>query len=295
MPITITFERGRDGVGPLVLGPFEWIQLTYTDIRVAPDGDVLAWFGEKTHPPGHDCGACIEGRARGMKFVETDDWILDDRYVPEGAEDFYSDFIIAEVESVAAAANPDTQALKRYTVIGMYEGEEVFAHVEASDPYDVEVWNAAVRATFDYPDDEMPFDAESRPGGGFDTYTGSCVAVLEGWHTKVPPRVTVTPAQPAEPPRYEVRGLSTYMQIPDTGRAWFNRVTHSVQHIIPEYNPEVYVVWDTYEDCEAVLLEDNHDWLTRNCTHYEMESLAAAQAACGNANDAWTKWRRENR
>lgn len=30
----------------IVLGPFEWVQMTYGELRIAPDGDVLAFVTE---------------------------------------------------------------------------------------------------------------------------------------------------------------------------------------------------------------------------------------------------------
>lgn len=43
----IRFERGRDDMGWLTLGPFEWVQITYNLLRVSEDGDFLAEYDEK--------------------------------------------------------------------------------------------------------------------------------------------------------------------------------------------------------------------------------------------------------
>jgi hypothetical protein len=47
--VMVRFERGTDAeVGP-ILGPYEWVQLTYESLRASPDGDVIAFLGEDSH------------------------------------------------------------------------------------------------------------------------------------------------------------------------------------------------------------------------------------------------------
>jgi hypothetical protein len=46
-----TLERIDEGDLPnvseqVIVGPFEWVQLTYEELRVAPDGDVIAYLDE---------------------------------------------------------------------------------------------------------------------------------------------------------------------------------------------------------------------------------------------------------
>ena len=68
MSVFIRFERGRDDVVGPTLGPFEWVQQTYQDLRVSPDGETLAqWVGN------------------------AGEWFIIDG---EHAEEFYSDFVI---------------------------------------------------------------------------------------------------------------------------------------------------------------------------------------------------------
>lgn len=41
----VQFERGRDDVVGPTLGPFDWVQVTYRGLRVAPDGEHIAMMG----------------------------------------------------------------------------------------------------------------------------------------------------------------------------------------------------------------------------------------------------------
>jgi hypothetical protein len=45
-PLYLTFSRGRDDKEGPILGPFDWVQLTYDEIRVSPNGDPVALFDE---------------------------------------------------------------------------------------------------------------------------------------------------------------------------------------------------------------------------------------------------------
>lgn len=40
----ILAHRGPNLAGHRLLGPYEWVQLTYAELRTSPDGDVLAVF-----------------------------------------------------------------------------------------------------------------------------------------------------------------------------------------------------------------------------------------------------------
>lgn len=44
MKTYIRFERSRDDLPWLTLGPFDYVQLTYDTIRISPEGDHLATF-----------------------------------------------------------------------------------------------------------------------------------------------------------------------------------------------------------------------------------------------------------
>lgn len=43
--LMITFSRPRDEKDGPTLGPFPWVPLTYTELRVGPDGDPIAMCG----------------------------------------------------------------------------------------------------------------------------------------------------------------------------------------------------------------------------------------------------------
>ena len=43
--LMITFSRPRDEKDGPTLGPFPWVQLTYTELRVGPDGHPIAMCG----------------------------------------------------------------------------------------------------------------------------------------------------------------------------------------------------------------------------------------------------------
>jgi hypothetical protein len=47
--VLVRFERGRDDQTGPVLGPFEWVQLTYNALRVAPNGEQLASYDPVQH------------------------------------------------------------------------------------------------------------------------------------------------------------------------------------------------------------------------------------------------------
>ena len=74
----------------------------------------------------------------------------------------------------------DCRAKRQFTVVGMYEGEPVFAHVEAEPGDDTEIWNLAVQASWFSKENPPPFDAQTDAAGPFDTYTGECIAVFAG-------------------------------------------------------------------------------------------------------------------
>lgn len=61
---------------------------------------------------------------------------------------------------------------QKWTVVGVHDGEEVFAHVECLK---ADAWEEAVRQVWgaDYPEDAVPSG-----------YTGMCLAILEGWQEK---------------------------------------------------------------------------------------------------------------
>jgi len=44
--VTITLERGRDDIEPVILGPFDWVQVTYDTVRIPPDGETILMFSE---------------------------------------------------------------------------------------------------------------------------------------------------------------------------------------------------------------------------------------------------------
>lgn len=42
----IILERGRDDIEPTVLGPFDWVQITYDTVRIPPDGETILIMGK---------------------------------------------------------------------------------------------------------------------------------------------------------------------------------------------------------------------------------------------------------
>ena len=42
MTVKVHFSRPRDEAEGPTLGPFPWVQITYTELRVGPDGETLA-------------------------------------------------------------------------------------------------------------------------------------------------------------------------------------------------------------------------------------------------------------
>ena len=49
MKLLVRFERPRDEMEGPVLGPYEWLQLTYDALRCSPDGETIAMQGEDDH------------------------------------------------------------------------------------------------------------------------------------------------------------------------------------------------------------------------------------------------------
>lgn len=49
MKLQIEFSNSQAGPGPLYFGPFDYVQLTYIDLRVSPNGGQLAWFDTINH------------------------------------------------------------------------------------------------------------------------------------------------------------------------------------------------------------------------------------------------------
>lgn len=69
MAMYVRFERGRDDVCGPVLGPYEWVQQTYEDLRVSPDGEIIAQW-----------------------VVKAGEWFI---VSGEHEDEFYSDFIVS--------------------------------------------------------------------------------------------------------------------------------------------------------------------------------------------------------
>lgn len=77
----VHFERGRHDVDGPTFGPFPFVQMTYSGLRVGPEGDWLAYH---------------------MK--ESDEWEI------EGAIEPFSDVIIADQPDPGATVYPTAEA-----------------------------------------------------------------------------------------------------------------------------------------------------------------------------------------
>lgn len=69
--VCIQLEFSAKDLEPVRLGPYEWVQLTYNDLRISPDGDIIAWCNY----------------SGGL-------WKVLDEVLPEGKPDTWSDIII---------------------------------------------------------------------------------------------------------------------------------------------------------------------------------------------------------
>ena len=71
MTVHIRFERGRDDARWLTLGPFEWLQMTYNELRAEPDGELrVAYYPVKG--PDRDWTLC-SNLAKALCLEGTDD------------------------------------------------------------------------------------------------------------------------------------------------------------------------------------------------------------------------------
>lgn len=88
----IRFDRGRDDVSGPVFGPYEYVQQTYQDLRISPDGETLAqWFA----PAG--------------------EWFIVDG--GEHNDEFYSDYVVFASDEAPSAGDHNCEA-GRLTVGG---------------------------------------------------------------------------------------------------------------------------------------------------------------------------------
>lgn len=70
--VRIQLECPREDREFVFLGPYEWVQITYADIRIPPDGDTIAVYDPK-----------------------TDDWFFETGVLHEGVPVNWSDVVIA--------------------------------------------------------------------------------------------------------------------------------------------------------------------------------------------------------
>lgn len=80
MKTYVQFERGRDDVWGPLLGPFDWVQLTYGDLRIPEDGDTLAFFKKSGEWELTD----LAGEYAGQVYSD----LIISHYAEEQAEEF---------------------------------------------------------------------------------------------------------------------------------------------------------------------------------------------------------------
>lgn len=80
----VRFDRGRDSVWGPTFGPFEYVQQTYTTLRVSPDGDIFL----------------------AQLIVDAGEWFIFDGFGHD--DEFYSDFtVFSSTEEEEKNANAD--------------------------------------------------------------------------------------------------------------------------------------------------------------------------------------------
>jgi len=89
--LIISFSRPRDDAEGPTLGPFPWMQVTYTELRVGPDGDPIAMLGED----GDWHLGCVQ-----IPIPGSEGWV---EVSPDLAAEPWSDFTISPVEDAGEA------------------------------------------------------------------------------------------------------------------------------------------------------------------------------------------------
>ena len=87
MPVIVRFfSPSRDEEGPK-LGPFAWLQVTYDELRMAPEGDTLAVLNE------HGWHLRVKREPIGGGWVSV---------TPDESAPAWSDFVISAAEEKGA-------------------------------------------------------------------------------------------------------------------------------------------------------------------------------------------------